>query len=309
MAITVAGTSITYNDSTTQQTAGYTGSRNRIINGAMAIDQRNNGSVQSVGSVSGSNSAYSIDQMIVQGSGSSSPAFTYVRSGTGPYSLSLATTNANLGGLGFGQRIEAANVADMAGLTATLSVDLSADSATTVSWNAWYANSKDTWTAVGGGAVSSSGGTQITTGSFSVTTTKTRFSASFTATNAANGLAISFVRTVNGIGQTLVASNLQLELGSVATPFEFRQIGEELTLCQRYLETLTAKFETSVASLPVTAYRAPKRTTPTLTTSVPSGTGGVFAWSSYNTPSNGQVYQSVAHSVATNGALIMSSVL
>ena len=73
-----------------------------------------------------------------------------------------------------------------------------------------------------------------------------------TATGAVNGSAIS-----NG-GQVTLPSNtnatikfssgtvslVQLEAGSVATPFENRPIGTELALCQRYYETGRAKYLT-----------------------------------------------------------------
>jgi len=37
-------------------------------------------------------------------------------------------------------------------------------------------------------------------------------------------------------------ANVQLEVGSVATPFEHRSYGEELALCQRYYQRVTVKF-------------------------------------------------------------------
>ena len=37
-------------------------------------------------------------------------------------------------------------------------------------------------------------------------------------------------------------ANVQLEVGSVATPFEHRSYGEELALCQRYYQRVTGKF-------------------------------------------------------------------
>lgn len=39
-------------------------------------------------------------------------------------------------------------------------------------------------------------------------------------------------------GAALLFANVQLELGSQATPFDFRPAGEELMLCQRYYQTL-----------------------------------------------------------------------
>ena len=40
-------------------------------------------------------------------------------------------------------------------------------------------------------------------------------------------------------GATLYLSGVQLEVGSVATPFEHRQYGQELALCQRYFQIFT----------------------------------------------------------------------
>jgi hypothetical protein len=43
-------------------------------------------------------------------------------------------------------------------------------------------------------------------------------------------------------------TGVQLEVGSVATPFEHRSYGEELALCQRYYYRMTAENSTSIAS-------------------------------------------------------------
>ena len=43
-------------------------------------------------------------------------------------------------------------------------------------------------------------------------------------------------------GEYFEVTNVQLELGSVATPFEHRSYGEELALCQRYYETGNLNF-------------------------------------------------------------------
>ena len=44
------------------------------------------------------------------------------------------------------------------------------------------------------------------------------------------------VATTTTVGEYFELSEVQLELGSVATPFEHRSYGEELALCQRYYE-------------------------------------------------------------------------
>ena len=48
---------ITFNDASVQGTAGYTGFRNRIINGAMVIDQRNAGAA-----ITPSSTQYTVDR-------------------------------------------------------------------------------------------------------------------------------------------------------------------------------------------------------------------------------------------------------
>ena len=58
---------------------------------------------------------------------------------------------------------------------------------------------------------------------------------SFTNANRAVGIGSIFASTDN----TLEITGLQVELGSVATPFEHRSFGEELALCQRYYQSRT----------------------------------------------------------------------
>lgn len=45
------------------------------------------------------------------------------------------------------------------------------------------------------------------------------------------------VNTVGNAASTFVISDVQVEVGTVATPFERRAYGQELSLCQRYYET------------------------------------------------------------------------
>ena len=76
----------------------------------------------------------------------------------------------------------------------------------------------------------------------------------------------------NSLGQqsgTFDIAQVQLEEGSVATPFELRPIGTELALCQRYYETggfVTSQSITSNFIYPLIYYKATKRATPTVAT-------------------------------------------
>ena len=74
-------------------------------------------------------------------------------------------------------------------------------------------------------------------------------------------------------------AQVQLEVGSVATPFEHRPIGVELVLCQRYFQ-VPGIFTFTSGSDANTNYRSflvQMRTTPTMTGTPDVGTGGAVA--------------------------------
>jgi hypothetical protein len=48
-----------------------------------------------------------------------------------------------------------------------------------------------------------------------------------------------------GVSSTIQTTGWQLELGSVATPFEHRSYGEELALCQRYYQKYNSRYNLS----------------------------------------------------------------
>ena len=203
---------------------------NRIINGAMNIDQRNAGASQTITAAAAL--AYTVDRWYAYCTGANVTGQRVANTGTttAPSQYAYQFTGASsVTAIGFGQRIEAVNCYDLAGTTATLSVNLSNSLLTTVTWTAYYANTTDTF-----GTLASPTRTQIATGTFTVTSTITRYSTQITIPSAATtGIEIVFSVGAQTTG-TWVIGNVQLEAGSLMTYFERRTIGHEVVLCQRY---------------------------------------------------------------------------
>jgi len=84
---------------------------------------------------------------------------------------------------------------------------------------------------------------------------------------------VNFIATS---GATFYITGVQLEAGTAASPFEYRQYGTELALCQRYYETSTVYLvANSAAYTPFVFPYTTKRAAPTVTTSgMPSGISG-----------------------------------
>ncbi|MCE2688190.1 MAG: hypothetical protein LW595_06585, partial [Rickettsiales bacterium] len=122
---------------TTQGVTYLLPNRNIIINGAMAIDQRNAGASQTI--TAGSVLAYTVDRWYAYCTGPNVIGQRVV--GTAPNQFNYRFTGASsVSKIGFAQRIEASNSQHLAGKTATLSVDLANSLLTTITWTAWYAN-------------------------------------------------------------------------------------------------------------------------------------------------------------------------
>jgi hypothetical protein len=202
------------------------GTRNRVINGAMAVDQRNAGAAQTFTAAAAL--AYSVDRWYGYCTGANVTGQRVQGATVGQYYYKF-TGAASVTGIGFGQRIETINSADLSNSTVTLGVDLANSLLTTVTWTAYYANTTDTF-----GTLASPTRTQIATGTFTVTSTVTRYNAQIVVPAAATtGIEIVFTVGAQTSG-TWTIGNVQLEPSTVATPFERRSYGQELALCQRY---------------------------------------------------------------------------
>ena len=207
------------------------GMRNEIINGAMAVDQRNAGASQTFTAAAAL--AYSVDRWYGYCTGANVTGQQITGATAGQFRYRF-TGAASVTAIGFGQRIEQLNSADLASTTATLSVDLANSLLTSVTWTAYYATTANAF-----GTLASPTRTQIATGTFTVTSTVTRYSTNISVPGAATtGIEIVFTVGAQTSG-TWTIGNVQLEPGPVATPFERRSYGQELALCQRYYLSAT----------------------------------------------------------------------
>jgi hypothetical protein len=263
------------------------GARNRIINGAMAIDQRNAGASQTITAAAAL--AYSVDRWYAYCTGANVTG-QRIQGATANQYYYRFTGAASVTAIGFGQRIEALNSADLAGTAATLSVKLANSVLTTVTWTAFYATTTDTF-----GTLASPTRTQIATGTFTVNSTVTQYSTNISIPSAATtGIEIVFTVGAQTSG-TWTIGNVQLEAGTVATPFERRSYGQELALCQRYFERTSSSIRAAGTSGGFIgghmSFAVTKRAVPTMTyINIDFGSIGSFG-SFFSTSVSGSGYQ------------------
>jgi len=243
--------------------AQYTGFKNRIINGAMVIDQRNAGASTTVAS----NGYFSCDRWKTYADPVSKYAIQQNAGAVTPpagFSKYLGITSASAYSVGSGdyfwleQSIEGNNVQDLAWGTA---------SAATVTLSFWVRSSL---TGQFGGSLANAGRVRAYPFSYTISAANTWEQKTITiagdtsgtwATGNTAGLLVIFdlgcgstyLRTAgswggDALGSTgdtkIVATNgatfyitgVQLEKGSTATSFDYRPYGTELALCQRYFE-------------------------------------------------------------------------
>jgi len=241
--------------------------RNRIINGDMRIDQRNAGAAVTVNNAAALQ--YSVDRFYGYGQ-TSDGVFTLqqdadVPSGQGfrnSLKATVTTADASIGATQLyqiGQRIEGFNVADLG---------LGTASAAQITFSFWVRSSL---TGTFGGALQNGGQNRSYPFSFSISAANTWEKKTITLTGDTSGtwlttngtgleviwglgVGSNFLGTANswngsylsGVtgqtqvigtsGATFYITGVQLEAGSVATPFEHVDYGEMLRRCQRYFQ-------------------------------------------------------------------------
>jgi len=311
MSVSYGGDSIVFADGSVNS-SGFIGHRNRIINGAMVVDQRNAGA-----SITPAANAYTIDRWrfpasqaskftLQQNAGSVTPPAGFKNylglTSTSSYSLLVGDY------FGINQFVEANNTADLdwgtanaktvtlsfwvrSSLTGTFGGGIRTGDGSNYSYPFSYTiNSANTWeykTITIPGPTAGTWGTGTSVGLdvwFSLGTGAT-FSGTAGAWAAANYVAPTGGTSVVGTnGATFYITGVQLERGSTASSFEYRSYGAELALCQRYYETSSYPnaghdiTSTQVSILWATSfatgqkYLVAKRSAPTITI---YGRGGV----------------------------------
>ena len=242
-------------------TAQYTGFKNRLINSAMVIDQRNAGA-----SVTVSSDVYTLDRwQAVQSQASKYTVQQNAASVTPPTGFInyLGATSSAATSLGASdyfflqQIIEGLNIADLAWGTAnasTVTLSFWVRSSLTGTFGGSLANSAgsrsypytfsissaNTWEQKSITIAGDTSGTWLTTNGSGIKLrfglgVGTTYSGTANAWAGANYFSATGATSVVGTsGATFYITGVQLEKGSTATSFDYRPYGTELALCQRY---------------------------------------------------------------------------
>jgi len=276
------------------------GLRNRVFNGDMRLDQRNAGAATTT---STSAWTYTVDRWYSYSTGATVSGTRIAGSGASQYRYQF-TGAASVTAIGFGQRIESFNIYDLQANTVTLSVDLANSLLTTVTWTAYYPTSTDSY-----GTFASPTRTQLGTGTFTVTSTVTRYSIAIALpANVVNGMELVFTVGSQTSG-TWTIGDVQVESGIKPTVFERRPVGLETALCQRYYCQMQLDAQSPAATggfLYRYAFPVLMRTTPTQT-NITAGTAVNASVSSDagNLTSSGAYFQILA---ITSGGTVLGRV-
>jgi hypothetical protein len=240
------------------------GFRNRIINGAMVIDQRNAGGAISAATLAAA--GYTVDRWTYNATQSAKFSAQQNQGSVTPpagYSNYVGLTSASAYSVvaadyfQFQQRIETLNIADLGwGTASAATVTLSFwvrssltgtfggslyNNAFTVAYPFSYTiSSANTWTQISLTIVGPTTGVW-TASNANYLSVAFSLGTGTTYSGTAGAWAAGFYASVTGAtsvvgtsGATFYITGVQLEKGSTATSFDYRPYGTELALCQRY---------------------------------------------------------------------------
>jgi hypothetical protein len=318
-----------------------TGFKNRIINGAMVIDQRSAGASTSVQTstvypscdrwtvFASENSKFSIQQ----NAGAVTPPVGF----SNYLGITSSSAYSVVAGDYFGvyQRIEGFNTSDLAFGTA---------SAATITLSFWVRSSL---TGTFGGALNNSGNSRSYPFTYTILAANTweqklvtvvgDISGTWVGGTNGSGLQVTFglgtgstfmgtagawasanysnatgaTSVVGTNGATLYITGVQLEKGSTATSFDYRDYGTELALCQRYFVKTNPSNDLRVGGMWGTTFTSgsgnisglfpvPMRAAPTFTT---GGTYNSFYMSNVNATSAGTFVNLIASTTCFNSEI------
>lgn len=249
------------------------GFRNRIINGDMRIDQRNAGA-----SVTPTNGAYTLDRFWYNATQASKATIQQSTVAPTGFTNSLLVTSSSAYSITSGdvfgvvQRIEGFNTADLGFGTAsasTVTVSFWVRSSLTGAFGgslynsaadrcypfSYTINSANTWEQKTVTIAGDTTGTWLTNNGIGITVyfclgTGSTYGGTANAWTGSTKLGVTGqVSLVGTNGATFYITGVQLEAGSVATPFERRDYGRELALCQRYCYVFAPGLGNSRAAL------------------------------------------------------------
>lgn len=314
--------------------------RNRIINGDMRVDQRNAGTEVNPAV----NQTYYLDRWVAissaaskykigQNAGAVTPPTGY------PNYLGLTSLSAYTVGSGevfaVRQRLEGLNVSDLAWGTAsaaTVTLSFYVRSSLTGTFGGAFTNNAsdrsypftytisvaNTWEQKTVTIAGDTSGTWLTTNGIGINVTFSIGASSTVSTTAGAWAAGSYASAtgatsvVGTSGATFYVTGVQLEVGTIATPFERQLYNAQLAQCQRYYEGVGAYVSTTAWTAIINGVppKVSKRAAPTVTTVVQSGSGAAFTWQqTANDTGNGTAYQTTGNSSLSAATVIFSAEL
>jgi hypothetical protein len=267
------------------------GFRNRLFNGSYAVAQRGT----TFASGSNDDDTYNLDRWYVLSDGNDAVDITQNTAAAPPeqkycIALDVETTNKKFG---VAQIIENINCADLQSQTVTLSFQAKV-SATTKLDNvkcavvAWSGTADSVtsdiisaWGAEGTNPTLIANATyENTPANLNVTTSWATYTVSAPIDTASTKNVIVFIWsdvTDTTAGDFLYITGVQLEAGTVASPFERRDYGVELSRCQRYYEIgggVTEASPAAATTFPTYYFKVTKRAGATVTNSRSVTIGG-----------------------------------